>query len=155
MIYVFGVPTAVATGTELFLAMFMGAFGALNYVFAGFVDLRLTMLLYAGSLFGIYVGAYGTKVVKEVVIRLVTSLVILICVLSRGVAVPIYLRQLGFIGIDPAWDIRLNMVSKALLMTAGVAGVAVILFNVIVAFRRQRQVRESLAAAVTASGATP
>jgi uncharacterized membrane protein YfcA len=46
MIYVFGVPTAVAAGTELFLAMFMGAFGALNYVWAGFVDIRLTMLLY-------------------------------------------------------------------------------------------------------------
>jgi hypothetical protein len=154
MIYVFGVPTAVATGTELFLAMFMGAFGALNYVFAGFVDLRLTMLLYAGSLFGIYVGAYGTKVVKEVVIRLVTSLVILICVLSRGVAVPIYLRQLGFIQIDPAWDIPLNQASKFLLMAAGVCGVGVILFNVIVAFRRQRQVRRSLASAVTAPNAT-
>jgi len=155
MIYVFGVPTAVATGTELFLAMFMGAFGALNYVFAGFVDLRLTMLLYAGSLFGIYVGAYGTKVVKEVVIRLVTSLVILICVLSRGVAVPIYLRQLGFIQLDPAWDIPLNQASKFLLMAAGVCGVGVILFNVIVAFRRQRQVRRSLASAVTAPNATP
>jgi len=155
MIYVFGVPTAVATGTELYLAMFMGAFGALNYVFAGFVDLRLTMLLYAGSLFGVYVGVYGTKVVKEVVIRLVTSLVILICVLSRGVAVPIYLRQLGLIGIDPAWDVQLNLVSKILLMAAGVAGVGVILYNVGVAFRRQRKVRRSLAAAVTAPGATP
>ena len=119
------------------------------------VDLRLTMLLYAGSLFGIYVGAYGTKVVKEVVIRLVTSLVILICVLSRGVAVPIYLRQLGFIQLDPAWDVPLNQASKFLLMAAGVAGVGVILFNVIVAFRRQRQVRQSLAAAVTAPSATP
>jgi uncharacterized membrane protein YfcA len=155
MIYVFGVPTAVATGTELFLAMFMGAFGALNYVFAGFVDLRLTMLLYAGSLFGVYVGAYGTKVVKEVVIRLVTSLVILICVLSRGVAIPIYLRQLGLIGIDPAWDVGLNQASKLLLMAAGVAGVGVILVNVGVAFRRQRQVRRSLATAVTATGAKP
>lgn len=38
MIYIFGVPTAVAAGSELFLAMFMGAFGAINYAFAGFVD---------------------------------------------------------------------------------------------------------------------
>jgi uncharacterized membrane protein YfcA len=150
MIYVFGVPTAVAAGTELYLAMFMGAFGALNYVLAGFVDLRLTMLLYAGSLFGIYVGVYGTKVVKEVVIRLVTSVVILICVISRGIAVPIYLRQLGLIGIDPIWDVRLNQVSKFFLMAAGVAGVAVIVYNVAVAFWRQRQVRRRLASAVTA-----
>ena len=82
MIYVFGVPTAVATGTELYLAMFMGAFGALNYAYAGMVDLRLTVLLYLGSLVGIHIGVYGTKVVKEVMIRLVTSLIILLCVLS-------------------------------------------------------------------------
>jgi uncharacterized membrane protein YfcA len=153
MIYVFGVPTAVAAGTELFLAMFMGAFGALNYVWAGFVDIRLTMLLYLGSLFGIYVGAYGTKVVKEVVIRLVTAIIILICVFSRGIAIPIYLRQLGFIGIDPVWDGWLNQTSKGLLMLAGVAGVAVILYNVFVAFRRQGRIRRRLASAVTATAA--
>ncbi|MEJ2185241.1 MAG: sulfite exporter TauE/SafE family protein, partial [Gemmatimonadota bacterium] len=38
MIYVFGMPTAVAAGTELYLAMFMGGWGALNYAFQGFVD---------------------------------------------------------------------------------------------------------------------
>ena len=60
MIYVFGVPAAVAAGSELYLAMFMGAFGALNYAFEGMVDIRLTLLLYGGSLCGIYIGAYGT-----------------------------------------------------------------------------------------------
>ncbi|RKX27036.1 MAG: sulfite exporter TauE/SafE family protein, partial [Candidatus Zixiibacteriota bacterium] len=50
MIYIFGVPTAVATGTELFLAQFMGAFGAINYALKGFVDIRLVALLYLGSL---------------------------------------------------------------------------------------------------------
>jgi uncharacterized membrane protein YfcA len=154
MIYVFGVPTAVAAGTELFLAMFMGAFGALNYVLAGLVDIRLTMLLYLGSLFGIYIGAYGTKVVKEVVIRLVTALVILICVLSRAIAVPIYLRQLGFVGLDPVWDGRLNQISKAFLLLAGVAGTAVILYNVAIAFRRQNQIRRSLEP-VAATPSTP
>ena len=153
MIYVFGVPTAVAAGTELFLAMFMGAFGALNYVYAGLVDLRLTMLLYLGSLLGIYIGVYGTKVVKEVVIRLVTSLVILICVLSRGIAVPIYLRQLGFVSFDPIWDGRLNQVSKFFLLAAGVSGTLVILYNVAVAFRRQSQIRKSLAEMVPVAGA--
>ena len=98
MIYVFGIPTAVATGTELYLAMFMGAFGAINYAYEGMVDIRLTMLMYLGSLVGINIGAYGTKVVKELVIRLVTCIVILLCVLSRGIAIPIYLGQLGWGG---------------------------------------------------------
>jgi uncharacterized membrane protein YfcA len=145
MIYVFGVPTAVAAGTELFLAMFMGAFGALNYVIAGFVDIRLVLLLYLGSLVGIYLGVYGTKFVKEVVIRMVTSVVILLCVVSRGIAIPVYLRQLGFVDFNEAWVGWLNMLSKGMLFVAGVSGVAVILFNVIKAFRRRESIRRSLA----------
>jgi hypothetical protein len=145
MIYIFGVPTAVATGTELFLATFMGAFGALNYVIEGFVDIRLVMLLYLGSLVGIYVGTYGTKFVKEVVIRLVTSVVILLCVISRGIAIPVYLRQLGFVDFDEAWVSRLNVASKSMLFLAGISGVVVIMFNVAKAYRRRESIRRSLA----------
>jgi len=145
MIYVFGVPTAVATGTELFLATFMGAFGALNYVIEGFVDIRLVVLLYLGSLIGIYVGTYGTRMVKEVIIRLVTSVVILLCVVSRGIAIPVYLRQLGWIDFNEVWVGRLNAASKGMLFIAGGAGVAVIIFNVVKAFRRQASIRRQLA----------
>ncbi|UCD56868.1 MAG: sulfite exporter TauE/SafE family protein [Candidatus Hydrogenedentota bacterium] len=141
MIYVFGVPTAVAAGSELFLAMFMGAWGALNYAWEGFVDLRLTMLLYLGSLLGIFIGAYGVKVVNEVYIRLVTGLVIIICAFSRGVAVPMYLRQLGFLNMEPAWDAYFNGASKALLFLAGVGGCGVILYNVFRAHRRRRSIQ--------------
>jgi uncharacterized membrane protein YfcA len=141
MIYVFGVPTAVAAGTELFLAMFMGAWGALNYAWEGFVDLRLTMLLYLGSLLGIYIGAYGVKVVNEVYIRLVTGLIILVCVFSRAVAVPMYLRQLGLLNMDPARDGLFNGASKFLLFVAGFGGVGVILYNVFRAHRRRRSIQ--------------
>jgi len=144
MIYVFGVPTAVAAGTELYLAMFMGGFGALNYAYQGYVDIRLTMLLYLGSLIGIYIGAYGTKVVKEVMIRMVTGAIILICVLSRAVAVPMYLRQLGWINTDPAWDEYFNGASKALLFLAGVSGCVIILTNVIKAYRQRRRIQYRL-----------
>jgi len=142
----------VATGTELFLAMFMGAFGAFNYVLEGFVDLRLTMLLYLGSLVGIYIGVYGTKVVREVVIRLVTSLIILLCVVSRAIAVPVYLRQLGFVHFEEVWSTRLNAASKGMLFIAGVSGVLVIIFNVVKAFRRQAAIRRQLAETARAPG---
>ena len=151
MIYVFGVPTAVAAGTELYLAVYMGGFGALNYALQGFVDLRLTMLLYLGSLIGIYVGVYGTKVVKEIVIRLVTAVIILLCVVSRAVAVPAYLRQLGWLDIDPAWDPWFNGASKVMLFVAGFSGCAIILYNVIKSYRQrlrvQHQITEARAAA--------
>ncbi|MFO8174503.1 MAG: sulfite exporter TauE/SafE family protein, partial [Longimicrobiales bacterium] len=144
MIYLFGVPTAVAAGSELYLAQFMGAWGAINYAFQGLIDLRLTLLLYLGSLVGIYVGAYGVKVVKEVVIRLVTALIILLCVISRAIAVPIYLRQLGWTRMDPALDVYFNQASKALLFVAGISGAGLIMFYVIKAYRQRRHIHETL-----------
>jgi len=145
MIYVFGVSTTVAAGTELFLAMFMGAFGALNYAYEGYVDIRLTLLLYLGSLVGVYLGVYGTKVVREVMIRLVTGVIIILCVLSRGIAIPMYLRQLGVLEMDPHWDFYFNGASKVLLFAAGVVGAGIILINVFRAYRQRAKVRASLA----------
>lgn len=147
MIYAFGIPTAVAAGTELFLAIFMGAFGAINYAFAGMVDLRLTFLLFLGSLSGIYIGAYGTKVVKERIIRLVTGLIILICVASRAVTIPVYLDRLGTIGISDTIETILELVSRGLLFTSGVIGVAVILFFVAKSYSRRREVQQLIKAA--------
>jgi len=144
MIYLFGVPTAVAAGSELYLAQFMGAWGAINYAFQGLIDLRLTLLLYLGSLVGIYVGAYGVKVVREVVIRLVTSLIILLCVLSRAIAVPIYLRQLGWTNMDPGLDVYFNQASKILLFAAGLSGAGVIVYFVIKTYRQRRQIHRTL-----------
>lgn len=141
MIYIFGVPTAVAAGTELFLAMFMGAFGALNYAFEGFVDIRLVVLLYLGSLFGIFIGTYGTKTVKESIIRLVTGLIIILCVVSRGIAIPIYLTQLEFIDfIDPSNLPLLNFISKSFLYISGISGISVIIFFVIKAYIRKNRI---------------
>jgi uncharacterized membrane protein YfcA len=145
MIYIFGVPTAVAAGTELFLAMFMGAWGALNYAWEGFVDIRLTMLLYLGSLMGIYIGAYGVKVVNEKYIRMVTGLIILLCVFSRAIAIPMYLRQLGWVqlnaGLDPYW----NGISKGFLFASGIAGTLVILYHVMRAYLQRRSIQVTLA----------
>jgi hypothetical protein len=144
MIYVFGVAAPVAAGTELYLAMFMGAWGALNYAFEGMVDLRLVLLMYGGSLCGIYLGAYGTKVVKEVFIRLVTSVIILLCVISRVIAIPAYLQQLGYVNTDPAYNAYFNMASKVLLYTSGIVGGILILFFVFKAYFQRRKIVASL-----------
>jgi uncharacterized membrane protein YfcA len=141
MIYIFGIPTAVAAGTELFMAMFMGAFGAMRYAMEGFVDIRLVLLLYMGSLVGIFVGAYGTKVVNEIVIRLVTGIIILLCVLSRLIAIPIYMAQLEMIDfVKPSMYPLLNDISKYLLYASGIGGVLVILFQVARAYIRRRRI---------------
>jgi uncharacterized membrane protein YfcA len=145
MIYVFGVPTAVAAGTELFLAMFMGAFGAINYALEGFVDIRMVVLLYLGSLLGVFIGAYGTKVVDERIIRLVTGVIIILCVISRAVAVPIYLTQLELLVlVDPSLFPTLNSISKGILYLSGFSGVFIILINVGRGYIRHRRAISSI-----------
>jgi uncharacterized membrane protein YfcA len=128
MIYVFGVPTAVAAGTELFLAMFMGAWGAFNYGMQGYVDLRLTMLLYAGSLVGIYFGAIGTHIVKELYIRMVTAVLILLCVVSRALAIPEYMMQLNLISLGAGPAAMFELGSKIFLFGSGIVSTFLILY---------------------------
>ncbi len=143
MIYVFGVPTVVAAGTELFLAMFMGAWGAFNYALAGFVDLRLTFLLYAGSLLGIYIGAIGTTLVKELCIRLVTSILILLCCLSRAFAVPEYLNQLKIIHISEQTANIFEIASKiSLFASGGIATILIIFWTLKGHFQKQKLVKK-------------
>lgn len=144
MIYIFGIPTQVAAGTELYLAIFTGAYGALNYALQGMVDPRLTMLLLTGSLFGIHLGAYGTKVVREVVIRLVTACIILLCVVSRTLAIPVYLRQLGCLDYAPLLDRYFSAASQIVLYASGILGTFFILFFVFRASLRRRKMQTSL-----------
>jgi uncharacterized membrane protein YfcA len=144
MIYIFGIPTAVAAGTELYLAMYMGAFGAINYAWEGYVDLRLTFLLFLGSLLGVYLGAYGVKVVSERYIRLTTGLIILLCVVSRALAVPVYLRELGWVSFDPSLVPWFNNASTFMLFASGIGGAGAILSTVAKAHLERRRVHATL-----------
>ena len=144
MIYVFGISASVAAGSELFLAQFNGAFGALTYAFRGMVDIRLVLLLFSGSLIGIYIGAYGTKVVKEIFIRMVTALIILLCVLSRLVNIPSYMQQLGYLNFNPDYNSYFDMASKILLYVSGITGGALILVFVLKAYFQRRKIQTSL-----------
>lgn len=138
MIYLFGVPTVVATGTELFLAMFMGAFGAFNYGLEGYVDLRVVALLFVGSLPGLFVGTVGTKIVRESYIRLVTALLVLLCVLSRALAIPGYLHALGHVRFRASLVAALDWGSSFFLFGSGAAATALVLLLVLRAHLRER-----------------
>jgi uncharacterized membrane protein YfcA len=144
MIYIFGIPSVVAAGTELYLAVFMGAWLALNYAWYGAVDLRLVMLLYLGSLTGVYIGAYGTRVVKEKIIRVVTGVIIILCVFSRAIAIPSYLKQLNLIHLPATLDMHFNRISKALLFASGIFGVVIIMYFVLRAYFRRRRIETTM-----------
>ncbi len=97
MIYVLGAPSLMASASELVIAFVMGLGGSFKYAMHGLVDIRLAMIILAGSLFGIQLGAIGTTYVKPFVIKVVMGVIMVIVLFSRGLMVPVYLSQLGLI----------------------------------------------------------
>ncbi len=126
MIYLLGISTRVAAGTELFLAIFSGFWGAINYALGGYVDLRLVVLLYLGSLVGIQLGAIATELVSQRVAKVVLVTVIATSDLGRMVMVPEYLRKLGYEFISESTGILLSKLSMGLLFGGALIGLAVI-----------------------------
>lgn len=97
MIYVLGAPSLMASATELVIAFVMGLGGSFKYAMSGLVDIRLAMVILAGSLFGIQLGAIGTTYVKPFMIKMVMGVIMVIVLFSRALMVPVYLSQLGII----------------------------------------------------------
>jgi uncharacterized membrane protein YfcA len=100
MIYVLGATSLVASATELVIAFVMGLGGTILFASNGLVDIRLALILLAGSLFGIQLGAIGTTYVKPYVIKVVMAAIMLIVAVSRGLVIPVYLSQLGRLNLD-------------------------------------------------------
>lgn len=102
MMYVLGAPGLVASATELVIAFVMGLGGTIAYAMHGLVDIRLTLILLAGSLFGVQLGAIGTTYVRPVTIKIVMAAIMLIVAASRALVIPVYLAELGYGEIDAA-----------------------------------------------------
>ncbi len=97
MIYALGVPSLMASATELVVAFVMGMGGSFKFAMHGLVDIRLAMLILGGSLFGIQLGAMGTTYVKPFMIKFVMGTIMVIVLVSRGLMIPVYLSKLGLI----------------------------------------------------------
>ena len=107
MIYLLGAPALMASATELVIAFVMGLGGTVFYALDGVVDIRLAMIILAGSLFGIQLGAIGTTYVKDHAVKLVMGLIMVIVLFSRFFYIPGYLSQMGRIApldAGPAGD---------------------------------------------------
>jgi uncharacterized protein len=97
MIYVLGVPAVMASATELVIAFVMGLGGTIKYAWIGLVDIRLALVILAGSLFGVQLGAIATTYVKPYMIKLVMGVIMIFVLFSRALMLPLYISQLGLI----------------------------------------------------------
>ncbi|MGE5548001.1 MAG: sulfite exporter TauE/SafE family protein [Solirubrobacterales bacterium] len=146
MMYVLGVPGLMASATELVIAFVMGLGGTIKFAWAGFVDIRLAMIILAGSLFGIQVGAIGTTYVKPYMIKMVMGVIMLMVLVSRGFVVPVYMSQLGMLpAMEPATMALLKSISFWVMVAALVVG-AVIVVRALLAGMAEHNRQVALAA---------
>lgn len=149
MIYVLGAPALMASATELVIAFVMGCGGTILYALDGVVDIRLAMIILAGSLFGIQIGAIGTTYVKDSVVKFVMGLIMVIVLFSRFFYVPGYLSKLSL--IEPMQESTINTLKMfgdaTLVLALAVGGITIIvaLIKGMAAHRRE------LAAAIPAT----
>jgi len=127
MMYVVGASSLVASATELVVAFVMGFGGTIKWATIGMVDIRLTLIILAGSLFGVQLGAIGTTYVKEHMIKVVMGTIMLIVAVSRGLAIPTYLHNLDLISLPQNTQALLNTASFISMCIALAVGAFIIL----------------------------
>lgn len=128
MIYVLGAPSLMASATELVIAFVMGLGGTFKFALSGLVDIRLAMIILAGSLFGIQLGAIGTTYVKPNMIKVVMGVIMVIVLFSRALMIPVYLSQLGLIHpLSEGVMKLLKIASFGIMASALIIGVFIIL----------------------------
>ncbi len=73
LIYVLGLPTHVAVGTDLFEIVFSSAYGTITHALKGNVDILMALVMHTGAAIGAQIGATSTRFFAGPKIRLFFS----------------------------------------------------------------------------------
>jgi len=73
MVYVLGIPTHVAIGTDLFEIIFSSGYGTLTHALKGNVDILMALVMQTGAALGAQIGATSTRFFAGPRIRLFFS----------------------------------------------------------------------------------
>ncbi|MDY0391307.1 sulfite exporter TauE/SafE family protein [Desulfobulbus oligotrophicus] len=138
LMYIIGVTSIVASASELVVAFVMGLGGTLIWAYYGMVDIRLVMIILAGSLFGVQLGAIGTTYVKDYMIKFVMATIMLIVAVSRLLALPKYLSELQLISINTVMLSIMTHLSFGVMCLALLIGASIILANLFKARRLEK-----------------
>ncbi len=129
LMYIIGATSIVASATELVVAFVMGLGGTLIWAFYGMVDIRLTLLILGGSLFGVQLGAIGTTYVKDYMIKYVMATIMLIVAVSRFLAMPKYMNQLHMTSFADGQVSLMSQASFYIMCFALLTGATIILVS--------------------------
>lgn len=140
LMYIIGATSIVASASELVIAFVMGLGGTLIWAYYGSVDIRLVMIILAGSLFGVQLGAIGTTYVKDYMIKYVMAVIMLIVAVSRFLAIPKYLNQLHVTSFNETSVSLMTQLSFGVMCFALLTGATIILVNLFKARSLERTV---------------
>lgn len=132
MMYILGVPGLMASTTQIGIAFIVGIGGTIQYAISGFVDIRLAMILLAGSLFGTHLGAIATSYVKDYMVKVTMGVLMILILFNLGFKIPVYLSYMGY--IEQLSDSTITFLDKTsfdILILALVAGAATVLYALI------------------------
>ena len=73
LVYLVGVPTHVAVGTDLFEIVISAGFGTVSHALKGNVDIMIALTMQTGAAIGAQIGAVGTRYFSGPTIRLMFS----------------------------------------------------------------------------------
>lgn len=93
LVYVLGVPTHVAVGTDLFEIVFSSGYGTITHALKGNVDILMALVMQTGAAIGAQIGATATRFFAGPRIRLAFSFLPLVG------AVLVLLRLMGITGV--------------------------------------------------------
>jgi len=93
LVYVLGIPTHVAVGTDLFEIIFSSGYGTVSHALKGNVDIIMALVMQTGAAIGAQIGAVSTQYFTGPKIRLFFSFLPLIGILM------VILRLLGVVAM--------------------------------------------------------
>ncbi|MDM8568278.1 TSUP family transporter [Thiotrichales bacterium HSG1] len=144
MIYVLGAGGLMASATQLLIAFVIGIGGTIQYAVSGFVDIRIAMVILAGSLLGVHLGAIAATYAKDYLTKIVTGILMVLLLFSLALKMVVYIYDVGKISLVEDTINMLNYVSFNLLLLALAVATIIILYALISGNIRQNRARQFL-----------
>jgi uncharacterized membrane protein YfcA len=131
LVYLIGVPTAIAVGTDLMSVLFSGAYGCLTYSLKGRVEIIAALFMLVGASIGAQIGATAVKYIKGYGIRLLFAFMIAFAGCS------IALEQIYKITGNASFQSAAGIV----LMGTAITMTLIIVIKLTAGFRREQKIR--------------
>jgi hypothetical protein len=140
MMYFLGTSGLMASATQLVMSFVIGFGGTIQYGLDGLVDIRLAMILLAGSFFGFQLGSIGTTYAKDYMAKAVLGVIMALVLVSFLFKLPVYFSDLGFFGYMSVGTLNiLNKSSLAFLLLALGSGTLLILYAYLSGYLKYRK----------------